>query len=314
MEPLNNTHDQRVQSIKRATHVWVGSVRDSGTKDLNADFRIVGAWEDKHAEPVTETDDVACLLSSALYRLPQPGIDLDSWLIYGEDFDATDMLVIDVEGVVLGIHIEEDQDNSHTPYTLHVRVLDHLPDVKVSCGLWAGEVSISVDDHMRMWWTLDNPTSGQVKEALRNLLIAAHKFRGDLRVNRMRRIDAALASQGMESIKAYDYRDLVDWLTPQVGIDMGGEQWGRETWVRLMDADGTPENQSATRTTVLMHPDVDGTLHVAITEYDGPAEWAVSMEVTDHKGRSYKVNVPTHAGIAGAIAKWVQLNRKEGQD
>ena len=165
-----------------------------------------------------------------------------------------------------------------------------------------------------MWWTLDNPTRGQVKEALRNLLIAAHHFRGDLRVNRMRRIDAALSPQGAESVHAYNYRDLVDWLTPQVGIDMGGEQWGRETWVRLMDADGTSENQSMTRTTVLMHPDVDGTLHVAITEYDGPAEWAVSMEVTDSKGRSYKVNGPTHADIAGAIAKWVVLNRKEGQD
>ena len=117
MEPLNNTHDQRVQNLKRATHVWVGSVRDSGTKDLNADFRIVGAWEDKRAEPVTETDDVACLLSSALYRLPQPGIDLDSWIIYGEDFDAPDMLVIDVEGVTLGIHVEDDQDNSNAPYT-----------------------------------------------------------------------------------------------------------------------------------------------------------------------------------------------------
>ena len=314
MEPLNDTHDQRVQNIKWATHAWVGTLRDSGTKDLNADFRPSGTWESAAHDPVTTTDDVACLLSVGMYRLPQPGINLDSWLIYGEDLDAPDMLVIDVEGVVLGIHVEEDQENSHTPYTLHVQVLDHLPDVKVSCGLGAGDVSISVSDYMRMWWTLDNPTRGQVKEVLRNLLIAAHRFRGDLRVNRMRRIDAALASQGMESVKAHNYRDLVDWLTPQVGIDMGGGQWGRETWVRLMDADGTPENQSMIRTTVLMHPDVDGTLHVAITEYNGLAEWAVSMEVTDNKGRSYKVNGSTHADIAGAIAKWVQLNRKEGQD
>ena len=314
MEPLNDTHDQRVQNIKWATHAWVGTLRDSGAKDLNADFRPSGTWESASHDPVNTTDYVACLLSVGMYRLSQPGINLDSWLIYGEDLDAPDMLVIDVEGVVLGVHIEEDQENSHTPYTLHVRVLDHLPDVKVSCGLGAGDVSISVSDHMCMWWTLDNPTRGQVKEALRNLLIAAHRFRGDLRVNRMRRIDAALAPQGMESVKAHNYRDLVYWLTPQVGIDMGGEQWGRETWVRLMDADGTPENQSMTRTTMLMHPDVDGTLHVAITEYDGPAEWAVSMEVTDNKGRSYKVNGPTHADIAGAIAKWVMINRKEGQD
>ena len=313
MEPLNDTHDQRVQNIKYATHAWVGTLRDSGTKDLSPDFRPSVTWDREMSEPVTTTDDVACLLSVAMCRLTQPGIDLDSWLIYGEDFDAPDMLVIDVEGVVLGIHIEEDQDSA-VPYTLHVRVLDHLPDVKVSCGLGAGDVSISVDDYMYMWWTLDNPTRGQVKEALRNILIAAHSFRGELRVNRMRRIDAALASQGAESVHAHNYRDLVDWLTPQQGIDMGGEPWGRETWVRLMDADGTPENQSATRTTVLMHPDVDGTLRVAITEYDGPAEWAVIMEVTDNKGRSYKVNGPTHADIAGAIAKWVQLNHKEGQD
>lgn len=314
MEPLNDTHDQRVQNIKWATHAWVGALRDNGTKDLSPDFRPSVTWDRETSAPVTETDDVACLLSVVMCRLSQPGINLDSWLIYGEDFDAPDMLVIDVEGVVLGVHIEEDQENSHTPYTLHVRVLDHLPDVKVSCGLEAGDVSISVDDYMYMWWTLDNPTRGQLKEVLRNLLIAAHRFRGDLRVNRMRRIDAALASQGAESVHAHNYRDLVDWLTPMVGIDMGGEQWTRETWVRLMDADGTPENQSMTRTTVLMHPEVDGTLHVAITEYDGPAEWAVSMEVTDNKGRSYKVNGPTNADIAGAIAKWVMLNTKEGQE
>ena len=314
MEPLNDTHDQRVQNIKWATHAWVGALRDNGTKDLSPDFRPSVTWDRETSAPVTETDDVACLLSVAMCRLSQPGIDLDSWLIYGEDFDTPDMLVVDVEGVVLGIHIEEDQDNTDHPYTLHVRVLDHVPDVKVSCGLVAGDVSITVDDHMHMWWTLDNPTRGQVREALRNLLIAAHHFRGSLRVGRMRRIDAALSSQEMESIKAYDYRDLVDWLTPQVGIDMGGERWKKDARLRLCDADGTPENQSAIRTTVLRHPDVDGSLHVAITEYDGLAEWAVSMEVTDHKGRSYKVNGPTHADIAGAIAKWVQLNRKEGQD
>lgn len=314
MEPLNNTYVQRVRNLRGALYEWTTSLSDSGAKSLNPEFHPIGTWEDKGAEPVTETEDVAYLFTVAAYRLTQPGINLDSWFIYGEDLDAPDMLVIDVEGVVLGVHIEEDQENSQTPYTLHVRVLDHLPDVKVSCCLGAGDVSISVSGHMCMWWTLDNPTRGQVKEALRNLLIAAHRFRGELRVNRMRRIDAALATQGMESVKAHNYRDLVDWLTPQVGIDMGGEQWGRETWVRLMDADGTPENQSATRTTVLMHPDVDGNLHVAITEYDGPAEWAVSMEVTDSKGRSYKVNGPTHADIAGAIAKWVMLNRKEGQD
>ena len=314
MEPLNNTYVQRVRNIRDALYEWTTSLSDSGAKSLNPEFHPIGTWEDKGAEPVTETEDVAYLFTVVAYRLTQPGINLDSWLIYGEDLDAPDMLVIDVEGVVLGIHIEEDQDSAHTPYVLHARVLDHLPDVKVSCGLGAGEVSISVDDYMYMWWTLDNPTRGQVKEALRNLLIAAHNFRGDLRVNRMRRIDAALASQGAESVHAHNYRDLMDWLTPMVGIDMGGEQWGRKTWVRLMDADGTPENQSMIRTTVLMHPDVDGTLHVAITEYDGPAEWAVSMEVSDNKGRSYKVNGPTHADIAGAIAKWVQLNRKEGQD
>ena len=292
----------------------MGALRDNSTKDLSPDFRPSVMWDRETSAPVTETDDVACLLSVAMCRLSQPGINLDSWLIYGEDFDTPDMLVVDVEGVVLGLHIEEDQDSAHTPYVLHVRVLDHLPDVKVSCGLGAGDVSINVSDHMYMWWTLDNPTRGQVKEALRNLLIAAHRFRVELRVNRMRRIDAALASQGAESVKAHNYRDLVDWLTPQVGIDMGGEHWKKNTWLRLHDADGTPENQSAIRTTVLMHPDVDGTLHIAITEYDGLAEWAVSMEVTDHKGRSYKVNGPTHADIAGAIAKWVQLNRKEGQD
>lgn len=314
MEPLNNTHVQRVRNIRDALYEWTTSISDSGAKSLNPEFHPIGTWEDKDAEPVTETEDVAYLFTVAAYRLQQPGINLDSWLIYGESFDTPDTLVIDVEGVVLGIHIEEDQDSAHTPYVLHVRVLDHIPDVKVSCGLGAGDVSISVSDYMRMWWTLDNPTRGQVKEALRNLLIAAHRFRGDLRVNRMRRIDAALASQGTVSVHAHNYRDLVDWLTPMVGIDMGGEQWTRKTWVRIMDADGTPENQSMARTTVLMHPDVDGTLHVAITEYDGPAEWAVSMEVTDHKGRSYKVNGLTHADIAGAIAKWVQLNRKEGQD
>lgn len=312
MEPLNDTHDQRVQNIKWATHAWVGALRDNGTKDLSPDFRPSVTWDRKTSAPATETDDVACLLSVVMCRLSQPDINQDSWLIYGEDFDTPDMLVVDVEGVVLGIHIEEDQ-GSTVPYVFHVRVLDHLPDVKLTCGLGTGEVSISVSDHMHMWWTLDNPTRGQVKEALRNLLIAARKFRGELRVEQMRRINTALASQGMESAKAYNYRDLVDWLTPQIGIDLGGENWKKDTRLRLHDADGTPENQSATHTTTLKHPDVKGAVHVAITEYDGLAAWAVNMEVTDHKGQSYKVDGPTHADIAGAIAKWVMLNTKEGK-
>ena len=304
MEPLNDTHDQRVQNIKWATHAWVGTLRDSGVKDLNADFRPSGTWESAAHDPVTTTDDVACLLSVGMYRLPQPGINLDSWLIYGEDFDAPDMLVIDVEGVVLGIHVEEDQENSHTPYTLHVQVLDHLPDVKVSCGLGAGDVSISVSDYMRMWWTLDNPTRGQVKEALRNLLIAAHRFWGDLRVNRMRRIDAALASQGMESVKAHNYRDLVDWLTPQVGIDMGGEPWGRETWVRLMDADGTPENKSLERTVKLTHPMVRDPLFLKFTERDGLPDWNVTLHAHSGTGSiDTTINQPTQAQIAEIITR-----------
>lgn len=176
MESLNNTYIQRVRNIRDALYEWTTSLSDSGAKSLNPEFHPIGTWEDKDAEPVTETEDVAYLFTVAAYRLAQPGINLDSWLIYGEDLDAPDMLVIDVEGVVLGIHIEEDRDST-VPYTLHVRVLDHLPDVKVSCGLGAGDVSISVSDHMHMWWTLDNPTRGQVKEALRNLLFAAHRFR-----------------------------------------------------------------------------------------------------------------------------------------
>lgn len=308
MEPLNNTYVQRVRNIRDALYEWTTSLSDSGAKSLNPEFHPIGTWEDKGAEPVTETEDVAYLFTVAAYRLTQPGINLDSWLIYGEDLDAPDMLVIDVEGVVLGIHIEEDQDNVNTPYALHVRVLDHLPDVKVSCGLGAGDVSISVSDHMCMWWTLDNPTRGQVKEALRNLLIAAHRFRGDLRVNRMRRIDAALASQGAESVKAHNYRDLVDWLTPQQGIDMGGEQWGRETWLRLMDADGTPENKSLERTVKLTHPMVRDPLFLKTTEWDGLPGWNVTLHA--HSGTcsiDTTINQPTQAQIAEIITRWWRL-------
>ena len=308
MEPLNDTHDQRVQNIKLATHAWVGALRDNGIKDLSPDFRPSVTWDRQTSAPVTETDDVACLLSVVMCRLSQPGIDLDSWLIYGEDFDAPDMLVIDVEGVVLGIHIEEDQDNVNTPYALHVRVLDHLPDVKVSCGLGAGDVSISVDDYMYMWWTLDNPTRGQVKEALRNLLIAAHRFRGDLRVNRMRRIDSALASQGAVSVHAHNYRDLVDWLTPMLGIDMGGEQWTRETWVRLMDADGTPENKSLERTVKLTHPMVCDPLFLKFTEWDGLPGWNVTLYAYSGTGSiDTTINQPTQAQIAEIITRWWRL-------
>ena len=307
MEPLNDTHDQRVQNIKLATHAWVGALRDNGIKDLSPDFRPSVTWDRQTSAPVTETDDVACLLSVVMCRLSQPGIDLDSWLIYGEDLDAPDMLVIDVEGVVLGIHIEEDRDSA-VPYTLHVRVLDHIPDVRVSCGLGAGDVTISVDDHMRMWWTLDNPTRGQVKEALRNLLIAAHRFRGELRVNRMRRIDAALAPQGMESVKAHNYRDLVDWLTPMVGYDMGGEQWGRETWMRLMDADGTPENKSLERTVKLTHPMVRNPLFLKTTEWDGLPGWNVTLHAYSVTGSiDTTINQPTQAQIAEIITRWWRL-------
>lgn len=308
MEPLNNTYVQRVRNIRYALYEWTTSLSDSGAKSLNPEFHPIGTWEDKGAEPVTETEDVAYLFTVAAYRLTQPGINLDSWLIYGEDFDTPDMLVIDVEGVILGIHIEEDQDSAHTPYVLHVRVLDHIPDVKVSCGLGAGDVSISVSDYMRMWWTLDNPTRGQVKEALRNLLIAAHRFRGDLRVNRMRRIDAALAPQGMESVHAHNYRDLVDWLTPQVGIDMGGEQWGRETWVRLMDADGTPENKSLERTVKLTHPMVRDPLFLKFTEWDSLPGWDVTLHADSGSGSiDTIINQPTQAQIAEIITRWWRL-------
>lgn len=314
MEPLNNTHVQRVRNIRDALYEWTTSLSDSGAKSLNPEFHPIGTWEDKGAEPVTETEDVAYLFTVAAYRLTQPGINLDSWLIYGEDLDAPDMLVIDVEGVVLGLHIEEDQDSAHTPYTLHVRVLDHLPDVKVSCGLGAGDVSISVSDHMCMWWTLDNPTRGQVKEALRNLLIAAHRFRGELRVNRMHRIDAALASQGAESVHAHNYRDLVDWLTPMVGYDMGGEQWTREKFLALTDRED-PENYCTEYTWSITHEDVAGELEIRITNYEKrPEMFPVTMIVSDKRGRRSTIDAPTHADIAGAIAKWVMLNHKEGQD
>lgn len=308
MESLNNTYVQRVRNIRDALYEWTTSLSDSGAKSLNPEFHPIGTWEDKGAEPVTETEDVAYIFTVAAYRLTQPGINLDSWLIYGEDLDAPDMLVIDVEGVVLGLHIEEDQDNVNTPYTLHVRVLDHLPDVNVSCGLGAGDVSISVSDHMCMWWTLDNPTRGQVKEALRNLLIAAHHFRGELRVNRMRRIDAALASQGAESVYAHNYRDLVDWLTPMVGLDMGGEPWGRETWVRLMDADGTPENKSLERTVKLTHPMVRDPLFLKFTEWDSLPGWSVTLHAHSDTGSiDTTINQPTQAQIAEIITRWWRL-------
>lgn len=308
MEPLNNTYVQRVRNIRDALYEWTTSLSDSGAKSLNPEFHPIGTWEDKGAEPVTETEDVAYLFTVVAYRLTQPGINLDSWLIYGEDLDAPDMLVIDVEGVVLGIHIEEDQDNVNTPYTLHVRVLDHLPDVKVSCGLGAGDASISVSDHMCMWWTLDNPTRGQVKEALRNLLIAAHRFRGSLRVENMRRIDSALAPQGAVSVHAHNYRDLVDWLTPQVGIDMGGEQWGRETWLRLMDADGTQENKSLERTVKLTHPMVHDPLFLKFTEWDGIPGWNVTLHACSGSGSiDTTINQPTQAQIAEIITRWWRL-------
>ena len=308
MEPLNDTYDQRVQNIKWATHAWVGTLRDSGAKDLSPDFRPSVTWDRETSAPVTEPDDVACLLSVAMCRLSQPGIDLDSWLIYGESFGTPDMLVIDVEGVVLGLHIEEDQGSAHTPYTLHVRVLDHVPDVKVICGLGDGSVSISVSDHMCMWWTLDNPTRGQVKEALRNILIAAHHFRGDLRVNRMRRIDATLASQGAESVHAHNYRDLVDWLTPMVGIDMGGEPWGKKTYLRVEDADGTPENKSVVRTVLLKHPLVRGKLILKTTEWDGLPGWNVTLHAYSDTGSiDTTINQPTQAQITEIITRWWRL-------
>lgn len=312
MEPLNNTHDQRVQNLKRATHVWVGSARDNGIIDLNDDFRIVGVWGDKHAEPVTETDDVACLLSAVLSWLRNPGINLDSWIIYGETHNTPDMLVIDVEGVVLGIHVEEDTDNSHSPYTLHVRVLDHLPAVKVSCGLGTGEVSISVDDHMHMWWTWNTPTLGEVREALRNLLTFAHRFRGSLRVENMRRIDSAFSTQGAVSVPAHNYRDLVDWLTPMVGYDMGGEHWDREKFLALTSRED-PENYCTEHTWALTHPDISGELELRITNFEKRREmFPVTMTVSDKHGHRSIINAPTHADIAGTIAKWALVNIKEG--
>ena len=312
MESLNDTHDQRVRNIQHALYMWVGNLRDSGIKDLNPDFRPSGIWPDEGDEPVETTDDVASLLSVAMYRLSQPGINLDSWLIYGEDFDAPDLLVIDVEGVVLGLHIEEDRDNANVPYTLHVRVLDHLPDVKVSCGLGAGDVSISVSDYMWMWWTLENPTRGQVRVALHNLLTVARHFRGALRVERMRRVDVALAAQGMTSVHAHNYRDLMDWLTPMVGYDRDGEQWECGKYLTTTNRDD-PENYRTEYTWSLTHEDVSGELEIRITNHEKRREiFPVTMTVIDKRGKLSTTDAPTHADIVAAIVNWVQRNHKEG--
>ena len=193
-----------------------------------------------------------------------------------------------------------------------VRVLDHLPDVRVSCGLGTGDVTISVSDHMHMWWTLDNPTRGQVKEALRNLLMFTHHFRGSLRVENMRRIDSAWTPQGAVSVHAHNYRDLVDWLTPMVGYDLGGERWDREKFLNLTDRED-PENYKTEYIWSFTHPDIAGELEIRITNFEKRKEmYPVTMTISDKHGHRSTVDAPTHADIAGAIAKWALLGIKEG--
>jgi len=309
MEALNGTVDQRRANIKDALHAWAATSRRGRVRaQVSENYQIVGPWVDKGEELVIETDDVACLFAHELRRLSQPGIKVDAWVFYGETESTPDMLVIDVEGVVLGIHVEA--DDSSTPFTLHVRVLDSLPTVRVTCSL-GRDVHVEVSDYMHMWWTLGSPTRRQVGNALRNLIHAAHHFRGDMRVNRMFRIDAALAGVGMESVHAHNYRDLVDWLTPMTGIDPGGEGWEREKFLTLTGRED-PENYRTEYIWSITHEGVAGELEIRITNYEKRQElYPVSMIISDKRGRRSTINAPTHADIADAIAKWVMLNSKE---
>lgn len=308
MEPWEDDEStRRWMSVRDNLCEWVASAsRDSSYMAVSYDHRASQVWLREDNSLVKDISDVALIVGDIVGKFRPNHVDLDAWLLHGR---FTTLMVLKVEGIVLGLHMEVDFEEGEEVglHVLHVRVLDHVPDISVTVSPETGEMDEDIDDFGCMGWEITMPSRRQVMDVIRNVCHSAGMRREEPRAHRMDSLSVVFESCA-KSDRAYAYRDFIDWLTPQVGIDMGGEPWGRETWVRLMDADGTPENKSLERTVKLTHPMVNDPLFLKFTEWDGLPGWNVTLYAYSGTGSvDTAINQPTQAQIAEIITRWWRL-------
>lgn len=310
MEPFEDINEDRWVLVSGELCEWIASASRKEEDPRVPYARIPSReWTSDHRATITDPGELIFALSAVVNAFPPKHVDLSSWVLHGRE---NDLMVIDVDGIVLGLHLETEFDEGMevASYTLHVRVLDHIPSITATVSPGTNEVFEELDDVDRMGWEITMPTRGETMDVLRYIFHGIGMRHGEPRVFRMDSLSISLSgfAENCQSYRAYKYRDFIDWLTPQVGIDMGGEQWGRETWVRLMDADGTPENKSLERTVKLTHPMVRDPLFLKFTEWDSLPGWDVTLHADSGSGSiDTIINQPTQAQIAEIITRWWRL-------
>lgn len=310
MEPFEDINEDRWVLVSGELCEWIVSASRREEYPRVPYARIPSReWASDHRATITDPVELVFALSAVVNSFPPKHVDLIAWVLHGRE---NDLIVIEVDGIVLGLHLETEFDEGMevTSYTLHVRVLDHIPSITATVSPGTREVFEELDDVDRMGWEITMPTRGETMDILRYIFHGIGMRLGEPRVSRMDSLSISLSgfAKKCQSYRAYAYRDFIDWLTPQQGIDMGGEPWGRETWVRLMDADGTPENKSLERTVKLTHPMVRDPLFLKFTERDGLPDWNVTLHAHSGTGSiDTTINQPTQAQIAEIITRWWRL-------
>lgn len=310
MEPLEDINEDRWALVSGELCDWIASASRNKEDTEVPYIRIPSReWASNYSAMITEPHELGFALGEVVHKFPPRHVDLSAWILHGRD---NDLMVIDVDGIALGLHLETEFDEGMevSSHTLHVRVLDHIPSITATVSPGTGEVFEEIDDVDRMGWEIAMPTRGGAMDILRYIFHGIGMRHREPRVFRMDSLSISISgfAENYQSYRAYRYRDFIDWLTPQQGIDMGGEPWGRETWVRLMDADGTPENKSLERTVKLTHPMVHDPLFLKFTEWDGLPGWNVTLHACSGSGSiDTTISQPTQAQIAEIITRWWRL-------
>ena len=308
MEPWEDDEAaRRWMSVRDNLCEWVASARrDSSCMAVSYDHRASQVWLCEDNSLVKDISDVALIVGDIVGKFRLNHVDLDAWLLHGR---FTTLMVIKVEGIVLGLHMEVDFEEGEEVglHVLHVRVLDHVPDIYVTVSPETGEMDEDIDDFGHMGWEITMPSRRQVMDVIRNVCHSAGMCREEPRVHRMDSLSVVFESCA-KSDRAYAYHYFIDWLTPQVGIDAHGEPWDKKTTLRVEDADGTPENQAVVRTVLLKHPSVRDKLTLKTTEWDGLPSWVVALHAYSDTGSiDTTINQPTQAQITEIITRWWRL-------
>lgn len=310
MEPFEDINEDRWVLVSGELCEWIASASRKEEDPQVPYVRIPSReWTSDHRATITDPGELIFALSAVVNSFPPKHVDLSAWVLHGRE---NDLVVIEVDGIVLGLHLETEFDEGMevASYTLHVRVLDHVPSITATVSPGTGEVFEEIDDVDRMGWEITMPTRGETMDILRYIFHGIGMRLGEPRVSRMDSLSISLSgfAKKCQSYRAYAYRDFIDWLTPQVGIDMGGEPWDKKTYLRVEDADGTPENKSVVRTVLLKHPLVRGKLILKTTEWDGIPGWNVTLHAYSDTGSiDTTINQPTQAQIAEIITRWWRL-------